>query len=157
GVWQTGPLGRQVSLSNPAWRAEFDKVLPDWRDADVVGSPFAIRAYRVHQDFGGDDALAHLRERLQRRGVRLLLHFVPTHTGRDPDWVSATPEYRVAGGDAEVQREPHNYASAQTAAGPRILAYGRDPYFPGWPDTFQLNYRAHACREAMAKQLVSVA
>jgi hypothetical protein len=35
---------------------------------------------------------------------------------------------------------PGNYQRVDTNRGPRILAYGRDPNFPGWPDTLQLNH-----------------
>jgi len=36
-VWQTGSLGRQVSLTNPEWREEFRHTLPDLSDADIGG------------------------------------------------------------------------------------------------------------------------
>lgn len=156
GVWQTGPVGRAISRSDPQWQASFHKLLPDLSDRDITGSPFAVRAYHVHEDFGGNDALAGLRARLARRGIRLLLDFVPNHTARDHAWVMTHPEYYVGGGEADLQREPHNYARAETTDGPRVLAYGRDPYFPGWPDTFQLNYRSNACRKAMADELRAV-
>ena len=61
GVWQTGEAARRVSASNEGWRAEYRRVLPDFRESDVCGSCFAIRDYRVHADFGGDAALARLR------------------------------------------------------------------------------------------------
>ena len=38
-----------------------------------------------------------------------------------------------------------------------VLAYGRDPYFPGWPDTLQLNYGNPAMQEAMIGELVRIA
>jgi hypothetical protein len=38
-----------------------------------------------------------------------------------------------------------------------LLAHGRDPYFPGWPDTLQLNYGNPATQEAMAEELVKIA
>ena len=38
-----------------------------------------------------------------------------------------------------------------------LLAYGRDPYFDGWPDTFQLNYRNPAIREAQIAELLAIA
>src|SRR5438477_204354 len=37
------------------------------------------------------------------------------------------------------------------------LAPGRDPYFPGWTDTLQLNYRHGGFREAMIGQLLRIA
>ena len=64
GVWQTGDAGRNVSLNSKELRSSYIKVLPDFTDADVCGSPFAIQEYTVHRDFGGDDALARLRELL---------------------------------------------------------------------------------------------
>ena len=54
-----------MSASNPEWLAEYHRVLPDFRESDVCGSCFAVRDYHVHADFGGDEALARLRERLR--------------------------------------------------------------------------------------------
>ena len=38
-----------------------------------------------------------------------------------------------------------------------MLAYGRDPYFAGWPDTLQLNYGNPALQEAMIGELLRIA
>jgi hypothetical protein len=38
-----------------------------------------------------------------------------------------------------------------------LLAHGRDPYFPGWPDTLQLNYGNPATQEAMIAELLKIA
>jgi glycosidase len=150
GVWQTGPVGRQVSRSNPEWLREYAKDLPDLREEDISGSPFAIRAYTTHEDFGGDAALARLRKRLRQFGLKLLLDFVPNHTAPDHPWVAAHPEYYVQGTAEDLAREPHNYWRAPDG---RIFAHGRDPYFPGWPDVLQLNYRHPAFRAAMIEEL----
>src|SRR4029079_13092088 len=74
-VWQTGPAGRRVSRENPEWRMEFADTLPDLREEDIAGSGFAVTAYSVSPELGGDAALARLRERLSRRGLRLMLDF----------------------------------------------------------------------------------
>ena len=153
GVWQTGEAARQVSRSNPEWLEEYRRVLPDFTEADVCGSCFAIREYRVHDDFGGDEALARLRERLRARGLRLILDFVPNHMAPDHPWVVGHPEWFVAGSEALLASQPQNYRRVLTGSGSRILAYGRDPYFAGWPDTFQLNYGSPALQEAMLGEL----
>ena len=153
GVWQTGEAARQVSRSKPEWLEEYRRVLPDFREADVCGSCFAVREYRVHDDFGGDRALARLRERLRARGLRVMLDFVPNHVAPDHPWVREHPEWFVAGSEALLASEPQNYRRVLTAAGSRILAYGRDPYFDGWPDTFQLNYGSPALQAAMLGEL----
>jgi glycosidase len=156
-VWQTGPASQQVSRNNHEWRKEFEETLPDLREKDIVGSGFAITGYIVHQALGGDAALARLRERLRKRGLRLMLDFVPNHTGLDHPWVEDHPEYYVHGTEQDLARAPQNYTLARRKRGVLVLAHGRDPYFPGWPDTLQLNYGNPATQEAMAGELVKIA
>lgn len=157
GVWQTGPAGRQVSRSNPKLVEECRRVLPDLKADDICGSPFAIVAYQTHGDFGGDKALARLRERLARRKIKLLLDFVPNHTAPDHRWVTEHPEYYVHGSAQDLAAQPQNYAAVKIGRNSTILAYGRDPYFDGWPDTFQLNYRHAGFREARIAELGGIA
>ena len=153
GVWQTGAAGRKVSFENPEWKREFQQLLPDFSDQDVCGSCFAIRSYEVHSDIGGNSALERLRRRLDKRGIRLLLDFVPNHTAPDHPWVHQHPEYYVQGAEEQFAREPQNYTRVSLLGGPLVFAYGRDPYFAGWPDTLQLNYANSGLYEAMVAQL----
>ena len=155
-VWQTGAAGQRVSRSNPEWRKEFEETLPDLREEDIAGSGFAITGYTVHQSLGGDAALARLRERLRKRGLRLMLDFVPNHTGLDHPWVEAHPEYYVPGTQAHLEQEPQNYTKVRRKQGDLIMAYGRDPYFSGWPDTLQLDYSNPATQEAMIGELLKI-
>jgi hypothetical protein len=157
GVWQTGEAARSVSRSNPQWLAEYRRVLPDFREADVCGSCFAVRDYHVHTDFGGDEALARLRRRLDRRGLGLILDFVPNHMAPDHPWVSEHPDFFVQGTEEQLAAEPQNYCRLPSGQGTRIFAYGRDPYFDGWPDTLQLDYGNPRLQEAMLGELRRIA
>ena len=134
-VWQTGPAAQAISRANPEWRKEFQETLPDLREEDIAGSGFAIQNYIVHRDLGGDAALARLRQRLQKRGLKLLLDFVPNHMAPDHPWVEDHPDYFVAGTELDLARAPQNYTRVKRKQGDLVLAYGRDPYFSGWPDT----------------------
>ena len=156
-VWQTGPTAMRISRGHPEWRREFEHTLPDLREEDIGGSGFAISAYAVHSDLGGDAALARLRERLRQRGLKLMLDFVPNHVAPDHPWVDVHPEFFVAGSEADRARAPQNYLRLDTAQGPRVLAHGRDPYFDGWPDTLQLNYGNAALQQAMIGELQRIA
>ena len=165
GVWQTGVASRAVSRAHPELRREFERVLPDLIEADICGSCFAITGYTVHTDLGGDEALARLRRRMLAHGLRLMLDFVPNHIALDHPWVRTNPDFFVAGTDADLAREPLNYVcmndrgvvAPAPVAGGRILAYGRDPYFPGWTDTLQLNYGNPLLHEAMQAELLKIA
>jgi glycosidase len=156
-VWSTGAAGQRVSRANREWRREFEGTLSDLREEDVAGSGFAITGYTVHPDLGGDAALARLRERLRARGLRLMLDFVPNHTGLDHPWVADHPEYYVAGTEADLARAPQNYTRVKRKRGDLLLAHGRDPYFDGWPDTLQLDYSRVATQEAMIAELLKIA
>lgn len=156
-VWQTGEAARQVSRSNSEWRREFQETLPDLREEDIAGSGFAVASYTVHHGLGGDAALARLRERLQERGLRLMLDFVPNHMGLGHPWVERHPEYFVSGTELDLARAPQNYTWVNRTQGNVLLAHGRDPFFPGWPDSLQLNYGNAATQEAMISELMKIA
>jgi hypothetical protein len=156
-VWQTGSESQRVSRSLPELRREFEETLPDLREEDIEGSGFAITGYIVHSKLGGDAALARLRRRLRKRGIRLMLDFVPNHTALDHPWVEEHSEYYIPGTREDLSRDPHNYGWAKRKQGDLVLAYGRDPYFPGWTDTFQLNYGNPATQRAMLDELLKVA
>jgi hypothetical protein len=155
-VWQTGAAGQHVSRTNEGWLKEFKQTLPDLKDDDIAGSGFAITDYSVHKELGGAPALARLRERLSKRGLKLLLDFVPNHTAIDHHWVQEHPEYYVAGSEGELAQAPQNFIKVKSQAGDLILAHGRDPYFDGWPDTLQLDYGNPATQEAMIGELLRI-
>jgi hypothetical protein len=157
GVWQTAPASRTVSRTNPAWQAGFREALPDLTDDDIGGSGFAISAYQVDDALGGPAGLAALRERLAGHGLRLMLDFVPNHTGLDHPWVRSRPDLYVEASEAALAAAPQNHLRVDTDHGPRILAHGRDPNFPGWPDTLQLNYGNPALQEAQLAELAAIA
>ncbi len=156
-VWQTGAAAQAISRANPEWRREFAATLPDLTDDDIAGSGFAIQDYTVHRDLGGPAALARLRQRLQQRGLKLMLDFVPNHMAPDHPWVEEHPDYFVAGNEADLARAPQNYCRVETKGGSRVLAYGRDPYFAGWPDTLQLDYGNPRLQQAMLGELEKIA
>src|SRR5260221_315122 len=94
--------------------------------------------------------------RLPARGLRLMLDFVPNHTALDHPWVRARPDFYIEGSEQELAAAPENYCQVETDHGPRILANGRDPNFPGWPDTLQLNYANSALQAAQMAELASI-
>jgi Alpha amylase, catalytic domain len=155
-VWRTGQAGQRASRENAGWRKEFEETLPDLSEDDIAGSGFAITGYTVHPSLGGDPALARMRDRLRKRGLRLMLDFVPNHTALDHPWVESHPEYYVSGTELDLARAPQNYTWVKRRQGPQILAYGRDPYFSGWPDTLQLDYGNTATQEAMLDELLKI-
>ncbi|HWA35121.1 MAG TPA: alpha-amylase family glycosyl hydrolase [Cyclobacteriaceae bacterium] len=156
-VWQTGEAAKKISRSHAEWLHEFQETLPDLTEEDIGGSGFAIKAYEVPDALGGNAALARLRKRLSDRGMKLMLDFVPNHMALDHPWLTSNPDYFVDGNEEAVAKAPKNFVRLKSGQNEVIKAYGRDPYFEGWPDTLQLNYANPACYEAMAQELEKIA
>lgn len=156
-VWQTGEVGKLISRNYPGWQKDFRETLPDINEEDIAGSGFAITSYTVHSSLGGREALARLRKRLDKRGIKLMLDFVPNHTGIDHEWVDRHPDYFILGDEVLLNNEPENYFKRKLPTGEFIFAYGRDPYFSGWPDTLQLNYANGKLQEALVRELLEIA
>ena len=70
---QTGEASRAVSRSHPGWQQEFRETLPDLTEDDICGSGFAMTGYMASKALGGAAALADIRGRLAKRGLKLML------------------------------------------------------------------------------------
>jgi hypothetical protein len=152
GVWTSGAQAREIALREPARQRACGRALSDLQAEDVAGSPYAVAAYQVPPQLGGEEGLADFRARLHQHGLKLLLDFVPNHVGLDHPWIRMEPDLFVQSA-AEAPETFHQ----QTAAGARWLAHGKDPNFFGWTDTAQLDFRRAETRAAVLRQLQSVA
>ena len=150
GVWERSPAGIAISNHNPNNLADFRRALPDFRLDDNVGSPYCVRRYVVDRQLGGPEGLGRAREELARRGMRLVLDFVPNHVAADHPWATEHPEYFIPGTPAEAGNDPASYI----VVGDHVFACGKDPYFPAWSDVLQLNAFSPGLRAA-AKATIS--
>jgi glycosidase len=157
GVWTVGRVSREIARSDKGLEQEYRKVLPDVTAKDIGGSPYSVRQYAVPAALGGNAGLARLRSKLSERGIALVLDFVSNHSARDHPWVKMHPDYYIHGELGDEQRRPDLYFKVSTASGEAVLAYGRDPTFPGWTDTAQLNHLCLRARKAIIAQLNHVA
>ncbi|MGM1061410.1 alpha-amylase [Saccharothrix sp. Mg75] len=151
GVWERSAAG--LALVDADTRRSFREALPDLRVDDVIGSPYCVRRYEVDERFGGRSGLAQARRRLARRGVLLVLDYVPNHVAPDHPWTTGRPELFVRGDDHDLADSP----DAWLALGGQVVARGRDPYFPPWPDVVQLDAFSPALRDATARTLSDIA
>lgn len=153
GVWERSPAGIEISMRNKGLLEDFRRALPDFSADDNVGSPYCVRRYVVDERLGGPTGLAAARGMLSNRGLRLILDFVPNHVAPDHPWASTHPEYFIQGDEEDLRKDPASFV----AAGGKVLACGRDPYFPAWADVIQLNAFNPGLRIAIAETVEQIA
>lgn len=154
GAWRRSPGARRRGLGDIAlWRA-YDQALGAWTDADVVGSPYAVYDYTLEPSLGGEHELAELRGQLHEAGLGLVLDFVPNHLALDHPWTRDHPERLLRVTKEQARSRPERYFSLDGAS---TFAHGRDPYFPSWTDTVQVDCFAPELRAAFADELERIA
>ena len=153
GVWQRSPAGIAIANRNQNLLTDFRRALPDFRSEDNVGSPYCVRSYVVDEHLGGPKGLAGARKELAKRGLRLILDFVPNHVAPDHPWASDHPEYFIQGTADDLRNDPASFIQT----GKAVIACGRDPYFPAWPDVLQLNAFQRGLRNAVVETLTNIA
>ncbi len=153
GVWERSPAGIAIANRNQGLLDDFRRALPDFCPSENVGSPYCVRRYVADQHLGGPDGLAIARQELSKRGMNLILDFVPNHVAPDHPWVAEHPEYFIRGSVDDVRNDPLSYRQE----GDRVFACGRDPYFPAWPDVLQLNPFDPGLRQAATETVSSIA
>ena len=153
GVWERSPLGIAIANRNEGLLDSFRKALPDFHPLDNVGSPYCVRRYEVDQLLGGPEGLAAARKELARRGMRLILDFVPNHVAPDHPWAANHPEFFIQGTAEDLRNDPSSYLAVKGT----VIACGRDPYFPAWPDVLQLNAFDPGLRRAVKETVAGIA
>ena len=154
GVWHRGRATRKSAQN---YLHEYRQALPDVTNSDVPGSAYAIRDYQVEHELGGREGLAVFRKELRHLGIKLMLDFVPNHVATDHRWTFEHPEYFMRGARSDFDARPTDYFIADTAAGSgAVIARGRDPYFPAWIDTAQLDAFHPGLRGAAIDTLVDI-
>jgi Alpha amylase, catalytic domain len=112
-----------------------------------------VRRYVVDQHLGGPEGLAVARAELSKRGMNLLLDWVPNHVAPDHPWAHEHFEYFIRGNHDDLRNDPSSFIEL----GGRVVALGRDPFFPAWPDVLQLNAFESGLRQAVIETLSRIA
>ncbi|MFX1391670.1 MAG: alpha-amylase family glycosyl hydrolase [Promethearchaeota archaeon] len=152
GVWERSPASKKIALEHPDLQKEYHKVLHDFKDEDVVGSPYSIYYYHVDNNLGGIEGLKTFRKRLAEKNIQLILDYVPNHVSVDSLWTFEADLF-IQGNLDDLMSHPYDYFSI----GEKVFAYGRDPNFPPWTDTIQINAFSEKARQKTIDTLLSIA
>jgi glycosidase len=151
GIWRRSKIGRKIAVEADELHQAYTAALPDWSPQDVAGSPYSVAAYQPDDLVGDWDDLAKARGQLERRGLGLILDFVPNHTAIDFPWAKKYPDRYITGTEEEYRSDPSSYVPITTRGRTTYIAKGRDPFFPPWHDTLQLNLFDAGTRAALTR------
>ena len=152
GVWQRSRVGANLALSSDDQMASFRTALPDLVDADVIGSAYSSGA-TGRRPLRGRAGLAAARAALGRTRRAADRRLRPQPRRSRPPVAGQAPGVL----HPRNRRRPGQRAGGILEVGKAVIAHGRDPYFPPWPDVAQLNAFAPGLRRAAAKTLIDIA
>lgn len=153
GVWERSPASERIAREEPNLQKEYGRALDHIKEEDIVGSPYAVYYYHVNEDLGGKKGLIDFREKLHDNNINIILDFVPNHVARDHIWTLEKSNLFIEGTFDDMNSEPDSYFSSYG----RVLAHGKDPYFPPWTDTVQINAFSPEARKKAINTLKSIA
>ena len=149
GVWQRSPIARDLATGEPWLR----HALPDIQQEDLLGSAYSIQDYVIDGSLGGNDALAEARAQLEKRGIGIILDYVPNHVAIDHAWATEHPEYLLLGSEAELFAHPEAFFEMNG----KVFAKAKDPNFAPWSDVLQINAFSQALRQEVTQTLQHLA
>ena len=152
GVWKTNKSVIKEYCFEEGLVNSYTRALNNWKESDVIGSPYSIDSYEVSTDIGTTEELLEVKKYLNSLGIKLVLDFVPNHFSVHSSLIKTNPYLFVEANEEIFERDSHTYFKSDMAKG-KILAHGRDPFFPAWKDTVQVNYFNPAARAFMINTL----
>ncbi|MBW1915557.1 MAG: alpha-amylase [Deltaproteobacteria bacterium] len=156
GMWERGPDSRKKARNELDLVNACRNILPDFQIEDIAGSPYAIHDYRPDPRFGSFKDLSALKKILEDNGLGLILDFVPNHTACDHPWIVSHPERYILDETDETGSCRQGFFFSGDSSPKRCIAHGKDPYFPSWKDTAQLNYAESGTLDCMSKTLMDL-
>lgn len=152
GVWERSPDSIKRAREEPSLVEECRHILSDFVIEDIVGSPYAVHDYTPDPILGSMEDLRLLKEKLEDLGLFLVLDFVPNHTACDHPWIEHHTDFYVQKKPEENNCNEGFFRAGHVPSSP-CIAHGKDPYFPAWTDTAQLNYSSEKCVQAVIETM----
>ena len=155
GIWKTDESTIEQYNFDEGLVKEYSKALKDWKREDVIGSPYSIDVYDVNPKLGNLKSLYKIRTELNKRKMKLILDFVPNHFSSHSSLIKTNPDLFLSTTENYFKEDPHTFFKPDKNDS-HVFAHGRDPFYPAWQDTAQVNYFSIKAREFMIKTLINL-
>ena len=161
GIWKTCPSTIEKYCFEVDLISSYNNSLKDWNKNDVIGSPFAIDIYEVNPDLGILKDLLELRKKLNDMGIKLFLDFIPNHLSAESSLIKTNPGIFLEADEELMFKDTYTFfkpciENMTPEECKKIFAHGRDPLFPAWRDTIQINFFKEEARNFLTEQLIKI-
>jgi len=157
GVWEPSPESERIAKTDKALLEDLKKLPPGFGHEAVGPSPYSVHWYKLNSEMGFEWELKGLREKLNSMGMKLMVDLVSNHTAKDNPYVKECPECFINGTEEDFKAHPDWFFEIEKDGKKLYIAYGRDPNFPAWTDSAQLNYFNPATRARVLDVLMRIA
>ncbi len=155
GVWKTCDSVIDKYCFEDGLVKSYDRALKGWKREDVIGSPFAIDVYEINPKVGDLNTLLKLKTHLNKKGIKLILDFVPNHFSAHSNLIRTNPNMFLFVNKEMHDRDPHTFYHPFFEE-KIYFAHGRDPFFPAWQDTVQVNFFCLDARKYLTNILLEL-
>ena len=155
GVWKNNPEVVKEYCFEPDLIAAYNETLKDWKDEDVVGSPYSIDKYEINPLLGNANDVIELKRRLNKKGIKLILDFVSNHFSANSSLINSNKEIFLPADEFIFNNDPYTFYKSPVND-IEYLAHGRDPLFPPWKDTAQINIFSKEARAYLINVLINI-
>lgn len=155
GIWKTCDSDIAKYCFDEDLVHNYKRALKDWKKEDVIGSPFAVDSYLINSALGDNKSLLKLKSQLNKKGIRLILDFIPNHFSASSKLLNSNPEIFLSVNKEFFERDSHTFFKPFNNK-EKYFAHGRDPFFPAWQDTIQVNIFSNDARKYLIGTLLSL-
>lgn len=156
GIWETCDSVIEKCCFEEGLVNSYSRALKDWTKEDIIGSPYSINNYELNKSICNVDELKHFTAFLKSIELKLILDFIPNHFSVDSEILKNKPELFLQTNSEHHIQDQHTFFQSEYHEN-KFFAHGRDPFFPAWTDTVQLNYFNEETRKFMIENLLKIA
>ena len=155
GVWKNNEDIVSEYCFEPELITSYNSSLKDWKTDDVLGSPYSIDRYEINSLLGSKEEMLDFKSRLNKKGIKLILDFVCNHFSAKSSLIWTNKEIFLFADEYIFRNDPYTFYPSP-ANHKEFLAHGRDPLFPPWKDTAQINFYSEEARNYLISILKSL-
>mgnify|MGYP003492479846 FL=1 len=155
GVWDNNKEVINEYCFEPELISAYNSALKDWQKDDVIGSPYSIDRYDLNPLLGTKEDLISFKKKLNDAGISLILDFVCNHFSAKSSLIWTNKEIFLPADEFIFKNDPYTFYQSP-ANSKEYLAHGRDPLFPPWKDTAQINFYSREARNYLTSVLIEL-